>query len=167
MMKTKILQYNYVVLKSVVFSFLFLCVWSCEDDFLDQVPDDRLTFDQTFSERRTVEQYLAAIYDQIPSELDQRYTSSNSGPWIGGSDEAEYVWSFHMGNALNIGDWNPTTGHVSTLWSNFYRAIRSSSTFIHNIDKCMDCPPDITRRLVGEARVLRAYFYYNLVRLYG
>jgi hypothetical protein len=167
MMITNILRYTYLLKRSLMFSFLLICAFSCEDDFLDQVPDDRLTFEQTFSERRTAEQYLAAIYDQIPSELDQRYTSSNSGPWIGGSDEAEYVWSFHMGNALNIGDWNPTTGHVSTLWSNFYRAIRSSSTFISNIDNCKDCPLDISNRLVGEARVLRAYFYYNLLRLYG
>lgn len=167
MMNTQKFRYRYIMLRSLICSFLLWSVWSCDNDFLDQVPDDRLTFDQTFSERRTVEQYLSAIYDQIPSELDQRYTASNSGPWIGGSDEAEYVWSFHMGNALNLGDWNPTTGHVSTLWSNFYRAIRSSSTFIQNIDKCQDCPPEITNRLVAEARVLRAYFYYNLVRLYG
>lgn len=157
----------YKAIKKIIIGLLAVVTISCNDDFLDQVPDDRLTFEETFSKRSTVEQYLAAIYDHIPSELDQRYTANNSGPWIGGSDEAEYVWSFHLGNALNVGDWNPTTGHVSTLWSNFYRAIRSSSTFIQNIDQCQDCPEEITRRLVAEARVLRAFYYYNLIRIYG
>lgn len=141
---------------------------SCNDDFLDQVPDDRLTFAETFSKRSTAEQYLANVYSQIPSEMAQRYTTSNnSGPWTGGSDEAEYVWSFHMGNFLNQANWNATTQEVSNLWSNFYRGIRSASTFIQNIDQCLDCPAAIKEQYTAEARVLRAYFYYNLMRTWG
>ncbi|MAM18176.1 MAG: RagB/SusD family nutrient uptake outer membrane protein [Bacteroidota bacterium] len=154
-------------MKRILIILTGIMLFSCNDDFLDQVPDDRLTFDETFESRNTVERYLASIYDQIPSELDQRYTASNSGPWIGASDNAEYVWSFHLGNYFNVGDWDPTTGHVSSLWSNFYRAIRASTTFMNNIDQCTDCSEDITNQYIAEARVLRAYFYYNLLRLYG
>ncbi len=154
-------------MKKIYILFIGLMLISCDDDFLDQVPDDRLTFDETFSRRNTVEKYLANIYSRIPSELDQRYTNANSGPWIGGSDEAEYVWSFHFGNFLNIGDWNATSGDVNDLWNNFYQGIRSSSTFIQNIDQCTDCNEEITQRYIAETRVLRAYFYYNLMRLYG
>lgn len=154
-------------MKNFLIVVIGFTIISCSDDFLDQIPDEGLTFEDTFSKRNTVEQYLASIYDQIPSELDQRYTSSNSGPWIGASDNAEYVWSFHLGNYFNIGDWNPTTGHVSTLWSNFYRAIRASSTFIQNIDQCTDCGADRTEQYIAEARVLRAFYYYNLMRSYG
>lgn len=154
-------------MKKILILLIGIVVISCSDDFLDQIPDEGLTFEDTFSRRNTVEQYLASIYDQMPSELDQRYSSNNSGPWIGASDNAEYVWSFHLGNYFNIGDWNPTTGHVSTLWSNFYRAIRASSTFIQNIDQCTDCGEDRTGQYIAEARVLRAYYYYNLMRSYG
>ncbi|ADF53486.1 ragB/SusD family protein [Zunongwangia profunda SM-A87] len=147
---------------------LFMLLISCNDDFLDQVPDDRLTFEATFAKRVNVESYLANIYSRIPNEMAQRYTTTeHSGPWTGASDEAEYVWSFHMGNYLNIGDWNATTGNVNSLWSNFYRGIRASSTFIENIDKCQDCPPDRVERFVAEARILRAFFYYNLIRSWG
>ena len=141
---------------------------SCDDDYLDQVPDDRLTFEETFARRATVEQYLANIYSQIPSEFAQRYTTTeNSGPWTGASDEAEYVWGFHMGNFLNIGDWNATTQNVSNLWSNFYRGIRAASTFIEAVDLCQDCDPAIISQYKAEARVLRAYYYYNLMRSFG
>ena len=51
---------------------------SCGDDYLDQVPDDRLTFEETFARRATVEQYLANIYSQIPSEFAQRYTTTEN-----------------------------------------------------------------------------------------
>lgn len=156
------------MMNKIIFILMCALLFSCSDDYLDQVPDDRLTFEETFSRKSTVEQYLANAYSQIPSELAQRYTTSNnSGPWTGGSDEAEYVWGFHMGNFLNIGDWNPTTQQVSTLWSNFYRGIRSASTLIENIDQCQDCTPEIINQYSAEARVLRAFFYYNLMRSWG
>lgn len=155
-------------MKKILIIFLGLLAVSCSDDFLDQVPDDRLTFDETFSKRSTVEQYLANIYFRIPNEAAQRYTTTeNSGPWTGGSDEAEYVWGFHMGNNLNIGDWNATTQNVSNLWSNFYRGIRAATTFINNVDQCLDCSSDRLIQYKAEARVLRAFFYYNLVRSWG
>ena len=155
-------------MKKILFLISGFILLSCNDDFLDQVPDDRLTFAETFSKRSTAEQYLANVYSQIPSEMAQRYTTSNnSGPWTGGSDEAEYVWSFHMGNFLNQANWNATTQEVSNLWSNFYRGIRSASTFIQNIDQCLDCSAAIKEQYTAEARILRAFFYYNLMRTWG
>lgn len=143
-------------------------VLSCNDDFLDQVPDDRLTFEETFSSRNTTEEYLAAIYRRLPNEYAQRYTTTqNSGPWTGASDEGEYVWSFPLSNYMNIGDWNPTTGNISTLWSNFYRGIRECSTFIENIENCRDCTEANIKQYTGEVHVLRGFFYYALLRSWG
>ncbi len=154
-------------MKKLLIIFIGILLISCNEDFLDQVPDDRLTFDETFSKRTTLEQYLANIYSAVPNEFAQRYTQQNSGPWRGASDDAEYVWGFHLGNDLNLGSWDPTTGYVSTLWSNFYRAIRKSSTFLNNVDKCSDLSEDLTIQYKAEVRILRAYFYYNLLRTYG
>ncbi|UOB18451.1 RagB/SusD family nutrient uptake outer membrane protein [Abyssalbus ytuae] len=154
-------------MKKIIMTLLVLLALSCNDDFFDQVPDDRLTFEETFSKKTTVEMYLTAVYNHVPSNFDQRYSASNSVPATGGSDEGEYVWSFHLGNYFNIGDWNPTTGHVNTLWSNFYQAIRSASTFMLNVNKCQDCTPTDIEKFTAEARVLRAFYYYNLIRLYG
>lgn len=113
-------------MKKIIILCCGLLMFSCSDDYLDQVPDDRLTFKETFSKQSTVQEYLANIYSQFPNEFAQRYTTTdNSGPWTGASDEAEYVWGFHMGNFMNIGDWNATTQNVSNLWSNFYREVGS------------------------------------------
>ncbi len=145
-----------------------LMLLSCNSDYLDQVPDDRLTFEDTFDNKLYARRYLANVYSQIPNEYAQRYTTiQNSGPWTGGSDEAEYVWGFHMGNWLNVGDWTATTQEVSNLWSNFYRGIRSASTFMQNIEKCQDCSDQEIIRYSAEARVLRAFYYYNLMRSWG
>lgn len=154
-------------MKKFILLFTGLIFFSCNDDYLDQVPDDRLTFEETFSQRNTVEKYLANIYSRIPSELDQRDTNNHSGPWMGASDEAEYWVSFHFGNFMDIGDWNADSGETNDQWSNYYGGIRDCSTLIQNISKCEDCSDERTSQYVAEARVLRAYYYYNLVRIYG
>ena len=47
--------------KLIVTLILSGLLLSCGDDYLDQVPDDRLTFEETFARRCTVEQYLANV----------------------------------------------------------------------------------------------------------
>ncbi|MFI2743806.1 RagB/SusD family nutrient uptake outer membrane protein [Zhouia sp. PK063] len=155
-------------MKKIIVLVIALIFISCNNGFLDQVPDDQLTFESTFQKKETVEQYLANIYSRIPNEYAQRYPNSqNGGPWTGASDEAEYVWSFTLSNSLNIGSWDPTNGSVWYLWSSFYQGIRASSTFINNIDNCEDCGDALKKQYAAEARVLRAFFYYNIIRTYG
>lgn len=59
-------------IKSIILVGLLTSLnFSCNDDFLDQVPDDRLTLESTFKNRNTVEQYLANVYSQIPDDASR------------------------------------------------------------------------------------------------
>jgi len=156
-------------IKSILIAGILLSInFSCDDNFLDQVPDDRLTLAQTFSHRSTAEQYLANVYSRIPDESLQRsLASDNSGPWTGASDEGEFVWTGVATNNINIGSYDPTTGWVSTLWSNWYRGIRASSEFMKSIDQCQDCNEQRITQLKAEAKALRAMYYFYLMRMFG
>lgn len=143
---------------------------SCKKGFLDQVPNDRLTLDETFTNRATAEKFLANIYSLIPDEFAQRYpdVGRSAGIWTGASDEAEYVWGFNQANNVNIGSWDATSGFVNDYWNNFYRGIRSASFFMANIDKVtQDITPQLITQYKNEARALRAIYYFYLVRIYG
>jgi hypothetical protein len=137
--------------------------------FLDQVPDDRLTLEETFRNRSTAERYLANVYTMIPREWSQRFVGNrNSGPWTGASDEAEYLWGFVESNPMNIGSWDAGSGFTTSHWRDFYRGIRSATIFIANIDGVtIDINEEQKRRYKAEARALRAMYYYFLVRMYG
>ncbi|TKC07978.1 RagB/SusD family nutrient uptake outer membrane protein [Pedobacter polaris] len=143
---------------------------SCKKGFLDQVPDDRLTLDQTFTTRITAEKFLANVYSQIPDEFGQRNpnTGRNAGVWTGSSDEAEWVWGFNQCNNINIGSWDANSGFVNDYWNNFYRGIRSATFFMANIDKVnQDITPQLITQYKNEARALRAMYYFYLIRTYG
>lgn len=147
---------------------LFISLSGCKK-FLDQVPDDRLTLEEAFRNRSTAERYLANVYSMIPREWSQRFVgNSNSGPWTGAADEAEYLWGFVESNPMNIGSWDAGSGFTKAFWRDFYRGIRSATIFIANIDKVTsDINEEQKSRYKAEARALRAMFYFYLLRVYG
>jgi len=141
----------------------------CKKGFLDQVPDDRITIDEVFSKRKSLEQYLANIYDRIRDESNQW----SSNPWLGCSDEADMTWARGGYNSyfMNIGSWDPTSGFYD-FWTHYYQGIRSASYFLENADKCQEilALPEgnaLLTKYKAEARLLRAYFYFCLLRQYG
>lgn len=143
---------------------------SCKKGFLDQVPNDRLTLEETFTNRATAEKFLNNVYSWIPDEFGQRNpnTGRNAGIWTGAADEAEFVWGFNQANNVNIGSWDANTGFVNDYWNNYYKGIRSASFFIANIDKVtQDITPQLITQYKNEARALRAMYYFYLVRTYG
>src|SRR5690606_33163076 len=57
-------------------------------------------------------------------------------------------------------------------WNHYYQAIRSATNFIENAGnnpEILRLPngQDLMRQYLAEARTLRAYFYFSLIRQYG
>lgn len=143
---------------------------SCSKDFLNQVPDDRITIEQVFARRRYSEEYLANIYTTLPNEAYR-----NTSPWEGCSDDADITYdrpgSGYDTYPINLGNWSAASGYMDT-WSKYYRGIRSASYFIQHIDENKEIRElpngqDLIDKYKAEARFLRAFFYYGLLRQYG
>ncbi|MGV3505391.1 MAG: RagB/SusD family nutrient uptake outer membrane protein [Adhaeribacter sp.] len=139
-----------------------LSLLACES-FLDKQPDDMLTMDQVFKSEVEARSYLANVYSYVLDEADP-YT--NFSPV---SDESDFVWTGVAANNINNGSWNPTNVPYNH-WARFYRGIRSASVLMDRIGECAECDeknPGITTRYRAEARVLRAFYYFNLMRQFG
>ncbi|NQX38489.1 Starch-binding associating with outer membrane [Pedobacter steynii] len=159
-------------MKKFIYISLISCLTlasSCKK-YLDQVPNDRLTLEETFANRASAEKFLANVYNNIPDEFGQRNPggNKNAGLWTGGSDEADFVWGFVQSNSMNIGSWDANTGFVGDFWNNYYRGIRSASFFMANVDKVSnDMSPELKVQYKAEARALRAMYYFYIMRLFG
>ena len=66
---------------------------SCKKNFLDQVPDDRITIDGVFQSKNETEKYLANVYGYIRDEWMQMWDFGEGQPWLGCSDEADMTWA--------------------------------------------------------------------------
>lgn len=158
-----------ITVKYTLLAMILVIVAGCKKGFLDQVPDDRITIEEIFSRKKTTEEYLANVYSYVRDESNQW----QSNPWTGASDEADMTWARSGYNSyfMNIGSWDPTSGFFD-FWMDYYKGIRSATYFMENADKCkeiLDQPggADIIKRYKAEARFLRAYFYFGLLRQYG
>ncbi|WP_018614921.1 RagB/SusD family nutrient uptake outer membrane protein [Segetibacter koreensis] len=68
---------------------------------------------------------------------------------------------------LGMGIHDPLNAEISDTWSGYFRGIRKANDVINNVDKISDADPELIKRVKGEARFLRAYFYTNLTSLWG
>lgn len=79
---------------------------------------------------------------------------------INSSAPAWASWSsFHTGN------YDSETGQ--DCWKNSYKGIYQATTFINNISKCKAMSDMEILDNIGQARFVRAYFYWLLLRKYG
>ncbi|KAA8484056.1 putative outer membrane starch-binding protein [Arcticibacter tournemirensis] len=135
-------------------------------DYLDQIPDNRITIEEVFQKKEPSEQYLANVYSYIPDESNQ-WTDN---PWWGNSDEADITWTKYNIYRLNILNYSPGAT-IFDKWGTYYNGIRAATYFINHIDGNTEILSLAGQVLIdqykAEARFLRAYYYFLLMRQYG
>jgi hypothetical protein len=149
-----------------VLTVLTVLVFTGCKKYLDQVPNDRITIEQVFQKKGPSEQYLANVYNYINDESDQW----GANPWNGNCDELDVTWSKYAIYNLNIG--NMSAGNaLFDKWGYYYRGIRSATYFMNHIDNNAEILATDGQQLIdqykAEARFLRAYYYFLLMRQYG
>lgn len=135
---------------------------SCED-YLKVELKDQVSFDEIFSKRKTTEEYLAHVYSFIPNEYDPLGVE---GSVIPRSDEASFSWTSIAYLNYNNGSWGPSSSSYVN-WVYCYQGINQATIFIENVHKCLEVTQDVRDKMLAEARFIRAYLYFVLVRKYG
>jgi len=160
-------HYKISMKKLLVIFLCFSLFTSCKKDFLDQVPDDIITLEEVFNRRDLSEQYLANVYNYIRDEAHR----TNNTPWDVISDDVD-VSQRNTPFQVNIGNWSASSNYWN-FWTHYYKGIRSATTFINNIDGNEQILEDerggstLISQYKAEARFLRAFFYFELLKQYG
>lgn len=150
-----------------LYQILFFCgifTFSC-NSFLDVVPDNVATIDIAFNSRVNAERFFYTLYGYLPAH------ASNSNPGLIAGDE---IWTNDVTGrnwgGLNIakGDQRITDPYLD-YWSDedMFVAIRDCNIFLENIDQPRDLEPFEKERWIAEAKFLKAYFHFWLMRMYG
>lgn len=149
-----------------VFALLFV---SC-DSYLDMKPiDPAQTAEDIFAKADGVERYLNNVYSFIPREWLNGPDQSVGGlPFLPACDELDVSFNNDWLKLID-GSWIPSSWGQYDTWGHFYFGIREANYFLENIHLCDDpnLPEERKTQFIAEARFLRAYFYYYLIRMYG
>lgn len=158
-----------------------LCAASCKQELLDKQPLDIISDAVLWQDPVLIEAYLAEQYAQTPTLVQDAWevatpaaTSPNWSKYLGGafyfnslSDESKNNWtlggntpSAYKNGGLRIG------GGLSEYWEQGYRTIRQLNEFLARVPASPLA--DATKKnRIAEARFLRAFNYFSLVKRYG
>ena len=144
--------------------FLTLCTFgllACEP--LDEVPFSSLSLDNIYQDETDVDAALLGIYSSLnEANHDLWFFLATSGP--GESVVVRLKGDGNQGQLSSL-TFNPTTAH-GVWWNNFYRMINRANALIANVGRA-GLDPAVEETKVAEARFLRGFAYFNLVKWFG
>lgn len=155
------------------FIMCLLFLWSlvsCNEDFLDQTQTTDLDENKVFSDSAYTAGFLTQIYVDVGFDTDlDRFNGwgTKGGGLQVASDEAEFIQSnaISTGMMFATGTVNPVT--VTTdVWEKCYRNIRRANLFMKKVDGA-PIVESVKQQYKSEARALRAWYYFILLRHYG
>ncbi|CAL1516462.1 SusD-like protein P2 [Chitinophaga sp. MM2321] len=139
-----------------------LCLTSCSK-FLDEVPEDRLAevnFYKNLDEARSA---VNAVYAPLrPGIFRGPYFLQVEimADYAEGRGSTSIIGEYKGLDVVNI-------SRVAAIWDGFYRSIRNANIAIEKIPSITNASETDKNALVAEARFLRAFSYYHLVRNWG
>ena len=156
-----------------------LSLTSCSD-YLDTEKyfDDEQSLERIFNEKDYTMQFLAYCYSMLQGDNievgdsrinitnysdDQVFNEANEGSLSAGGRYS----AFKMGQIGYNYSYNSLAGWYIAAWPWSYDGIRQASIFIHNAHANELLSEQDVADLKAQARFLRAYFYWMLVRRYG
>lgn len=155
-------------MKRYIFIFWALVSLCACESFLDRQPDEALSPESLFNKRSTTLNYLATVYGQQPNY----YTlQSNVNPWDCLSDESTEGFSNYAkcwANQISHDEWNEGMNCLLDMsYEKTYRGIREATYFMIHVYDCPELSPEEKNLCYHEAKFMRAYYYYYMLRIYG
>jgi len=151
-------QIKYIVLLAVLTG-----VGSCRKNILDIKPVNLLTQDQIFGSPSGVTAYFASMYAQMAVE-DYTFCNGYFGGFPGNGDQYTGNWTDEVFSSRNSG---LSTNSGQEPYAVLFAALRNVNTFIQQVDKVTNIDPATKILYSAEARFIRAYDYFALVKYHG
>ena len=158
-------------MKKILLYCLPLCLLfaSCSD-LLDEESYSETGKDNYLNNAKEAETVLQGVYKNLANEYTYSYhlsllfTISTDIAQCEGSSTTSF-------REIPTNSHNASTSQISRTWQKLYSAIYDANDFIETVSGRMDNWGSSDRELatiyLGEARALRALFYFELVRWYG
>ncbi len=157
---------------TIIIALALTCAVSC-GNYLDIVPDNVATIDNAFTTRAQAKKYLFTCYSYLPN-----FQSPEYNPALFGGDELTCYPNYRSNGHVQAwyiqrGYQAATTDQRCNYWQgtnggkDLYQGIRDCNIFMENLPKVPDLEPWERDQWIQEAKFLKAYFHFYLVRMYG
>lgn len=146
--------------KMILIGLILSCITSCNKDFFDTRPQAAISSSILWSSDSYAVMAVNGIYGTF---LGERYFGDYTwryGMW--GPDGLDYG-----GSTMEQGRMDAGTRDMWRKWAYMYGLIRLCNDAIVNIEDNPNLTPATAQRLVGEAKFIRGFCYFNLWASFG
>lgn len=150
----------------MIIGLVLVAGWSCSD-FLEETDKSNFTLENYFTRPEHATSAVNSIYAGLPPIMESGF---GGGTWmmlefatgLADTELGQAQNSVFVRNLIN----NSDNGYGQSYWTTYYRGIANANLAIDRIPN-IQMDQAAKNRLLGEARFLRAYYYYHLVRIFG
>lgn len=152
----------------VLSAFIFS---GCSDDFLDTKQTESISTKdlELFNNDEGAQSFVTSIYSKF------RDWNMSSFPWVGltsiasddgdkGSSPGDTGGDKDLLDALT---YNSSTASIEEVFTGNYQGINRCNVALEYLPKLDKADASLRARLMGEAKFLRAFMYFTLVKTYG
>lgn len=158
---------KYSIYTIIIILFFGATLFSCKK-FLDQKPVSLITTDNAYTTAANIEAAVNGAYSSFMGtnyyqwEYIEQSDMRSDNAYAGGSGDIDFL-------QLDLNNISNANGLVYRDWTELYASIAKCNAVIDNIVNVTDPALTDERRsqIIGEASFLRAFHYYQLVKLWG
>ncbi len=143
-------------------AFCSLLLFASCEDLLDEAP------------KQVVEELFYATAADVESAVNACYLPTRGGAYTASFYvivDVENDWGYGRGSRAQYNDWtafNSTNkNRCQGPWNSFYQGIRNANLVIKNAPTGLSQGQTEVNQFVAEAKFMRAYYYFQLVRCWG
>jgi len=141
-----------------------LTMSSCNDNFLNIQPNDKLTLDNFFQSESDLQASTSGLYNKVWFDFNDKF-------YYGlGDGRANNLYAPYSDYIYPFSDLTETslTGPLGSAWASFYNVIGQSNNTINNIRKnAKNVTEEQKNATIAEARFMRGTAYWYLASLWG
>lgn len=162
------LVFNAVRYKTMILKLIIvICLSSCEQFVEVEPPKTSLVGNIVFTNDATATSALVGVYAKM-METEGFAGGDNGIAWLSGLSSDEF--KDHTGKPSKItffaNQLSPEFGSYGG-WNELYKYVYSINAILEGLALSQNITPALKNQLEGEAKFMRAFFYFYLVNLYG
>jgi starch-binding outer membrane protein, SusD/RagB family len=160
--------------KFILAIFISILVQACAKFVETDPPSSLLTSDNVYKDDATAAAVLNNVYAQLSESTLTRGQSINCISLVTGLSSDELVLYGGFAGKIQLRDFyfytlsaGSSSSSNSTIWTNLYARIYIVNIALERLKQSSNLSVLVKNQLSGECRFLRAFFYLNLINLYG
>lgn len=159
-------------MKKILSAFFLIIILAGCEEVLEKTPDGTMTLDKVLNNYERTKGLLTVVYgkvyqnrDQIAFVMQPIECFTDNAFWA--ATYNTYDWhngALSLSNPVINWPWNQPS---ERLWPEFWQGVRFANIAIENLPKSTLITPQERDKWVAEARILRCWYYMQLLEFYG